>query len=76
MLMNRLRSIGAEARQANIGTDRGVTRQCNYAHVVAFTAYKGGALVLLSGACVSVTWRGASALNIAPIGTPLRFFRG
>ena len=32
---------------------------------------------MLHGAsCVSVAWRGAaSALNIAPIGTPLRFFR-
>ena len=31
--------------------------------------------LLLSGACVSLAWRGASALNIAQIGTPLRFFR-
>jgi hypothetical protein len=32
-------------------------------------------LLWLDGACVSVTWRGASALNIAQIGTLLRFFR-
>ena len=31
--------------------------------------------LLLSGACVSLSWRGASALNIAQIRTPLRFFR-
>jgi hypothetical protein len=32
-------------------------------------------VVWLHGACVSLAMRGASALNIAPIGTPLRFFR-
>jgi hypothetical protein len=31
--------------------------------------------LLLDGACISVTWREASALNIASIGTPHRFFR-
>ena len=46
---------------------------------VARDCFKAGCfrlpLVLLDGACVSLAWRGASALNIAPIGTPLRFFR-
>jgi hypothetical protein len=32
-------------------------------------------MVWLDGACVSLAWRGASAPNIAPIGTPFRFFR-
>ena len=31
--------------------------------------------MLLSGVCVPLAWRGASALNIAQIGTPLRLFR-